>query len=147
MTSGYTWDTARTCQDTAININILSHFVAEDKRKINAWVPTELYDRVLSAGYSTVTEAVIKGLEMVLQDTSRTSQDTLGHEQVITTLKADNSRLRATCDGMQEHIDTLQRDLQDLKDIHNNYMLQMQTLINQRAIEAPGAKRPWWKLW
>jgi hypothetical protein len=25
-------------------------------------------------------------------------------------------------------------------------MLQMQTLINQRAIEAPGAKK-WWRFW
>ena len=29
----------------------------------------------------------------------------------------------------------------------NNYMLQMQTLINQKAIEAPGAKKPWWRFW
>lgn len=25
--------------------------------------------------------------------------------------------------------------------MHSNYMLQMQTLINQKAIEAPGAKK------
>ena len=36
---------------------------------------------------------------------------------------------------------------QNLKDIHNNYMLQMQSLINQRAIEAPNPKKQWWKFW
>jgi hypothetical protein len=32
---------------------------------------------------------------------------------------------------------------QDLKQMHNNYMLKMQTLINEKAIEAPGAKKSW----
>jgi len=27
--------------------------------------------------------------------------------------------------------------------MHNNYFLQVQTLINQKAIEAPGAKKLW----
>jgi hypothetical protein len=37
---------------------------------------------------------------------------------------------------------------EDLKKVHNNYMLQVQTLINQKAIEAPGAqKKPWFKFW
>ena len=26
-------------------------------------------------------------------------------------------------------------------------MMQVQTLINQKAIEAPGAKKPWWRFW
>jgi hypothetical protein len=29
------------------------------------------------------------------------------------------------------------------RQIHRNYMLQVQILINQKAIEAPGAKKPW----
>jgi Arc/MetJ-type ribon-helix-helix transcriptional regulator len=60
-----------------------------------------------------------------------------------------------------QHIDTLkaelektERDKEDLKttynklqDTYNNYMAQMQTLIKQKAIEAPGAKKPWWRFW
>lgn len=34
-----------------------------------------------------------------------------------------------------------------LNSVHNKYMLQVQTLINQKAIEAPGTKKPWWKFW
>jgi len=36
---------------------------------------------------------------------------------------------------------------EDLKQMHNNYFLQVQTLINQKAIEAPGAKKKWWQFW
>ena len=37
------------------------------------------------------------------------------------------------------------QDKEDLKQMHNNYFLQVQTLINQKAIEAPGEKKKWWK--
>ena len=52
------------------------------------------------------------------------------------------------------HIESLKKELesagqreQDLKQMHSNYMMQMQTLINQKSIEAPGAKKPWWRFW
>lgn len=70
-------------------------------------------------------------------------RDTSGYELI----QAENAKLKAVCEELQAHNDTLKQDLQDLKAMHNNYMLQMQSLINQRAIEAPGAKKPWWKVW
>jgi Arc/MetJ-type ribon-helix-helix transcriptional regulator len=55
---------------------------------------------------------------------------------------------------LQNHNETLKKELEKssqdkeaVQNLYNNYMLQMQTLINQKAIEAPGAKKPWWKLW
>ena len=36
---------------------------------------------------------------------------------------------------------TLKKELEDPKSMHNNYLLRVQTLINQKAIEAPGAKK------
>ena len=46
-----------------------------------------------------------------------------------------------------KHIGTLQKELENITNMHNNYMMQMQTLINQKAIEVPGAKKPWWRFW
>jgi hypothetical protein len=43
-------------------------------------------------------------------------------------------------------IDTLKNELADNKQMHNNYFLQMQTLINQKLIEAPGSKK-WFEFW
>ena len=34
------------------------------------------------------------------------------------------------------------QDKEDLKNVYNNY-LQVQNLINQKAIQAPGTKKPW----
>ncbi len=64
------------------------------------------------------------------------------------------SQLRARYEEMEKHNETLKAELEkagqreeDLKKVHNNYMLQVQTLINQKAIEAPGSKKPWWRFW
>ena len=37
------------------------------------------------------------------------------------------------------------QDKEDFKQMHNNYFLQVQTLINQKAIEAPVNKKSWWR--
>jgi hypothetical protein len=39
------------------------------------------------------------------------------------------------------------QDNEDLKAMHTNYFLQVQILINQKAIEAPGSEKPWCKFW
>jgi prefoldin subunit 5 len=55
--------------------------------------------------------------------------------------------LQARNEELERHIETLKKELEDLKSMQNNYMLQMQNLINQKSIEAPGAKKPWWRFW
>jgi chromosome segregation ATPase len=63
-------------------------------------------------------------------------------------------QLRTRSEELEKHNETLirelekaERDKEDLKTTYNNYFLQVQTLINQKAIEAPGAKKPWWRVW
>jgi hypothetical protein len=49
---------------------------------------------------------------------------------------------------LKGELEEAKRDKEDLKNTYNNYFLQVQTLINQKAIEAPGEKkRPFWKFW
>jgi Arc/MetJ-type ribon-helix-helix transcriptional regulator len=64
------------------------------------------------------------------------------------------ARLQARYEEIQAHNETLKAELEkagqreeDLKGTHRNYMLQVQSLINQKAIEASGAKKPWWQFW
>ena len=199
----------------------------EEKRKINCWIPVSLYDKIEPAGYESVTQAVIEGLERILEDqgriqngsnedTSGSSQDITGYLTDIKTLTAENiqlkedlsgyvkeilgykqdiegskkdlerilegykqditgykedikalhtentkikddllktpdplefAQLRARSEEMERHNETLKKELEISQETHRNYMLQVQTLINQKAIEAPGAKKPWWKIW
>ncbi len=55
---------------------------------------------------------------------------------------------------LEKHNQTLKGELEKAhqdKDViqnhYDNYMRQMQTLIQQKAIEAPGEKKPWYKFW
>ena len=59
----------------------------------------------------------------------------------------DFAQLRTKSEELHAHNETLKKELEDIKNLYNNYMLQMQTLINQKAIEVPGARRPWWRFW
>jgi len=54
----------------------------------------------------------------------------------------------------QKQIKDLQKGLEKaerreiyFEEMHNNYMMQVQTLINQKQIVAPGAKKSWWRFW
>jgi regulator of replication initiation timing len=62
--------------------------------------------------------------------------------------------LRARYGEMEKHNETLKKELEKagqdkevIQNLYNNYMLQRQTLINQKAIEAPGTKKKWWQFW
>ena len=55
---------------------------------------------------------------------------------------------------LQAHNESLEKDKERagqekeaIQNLYNNYMRQMQTLITQKSIEAPGNKRPWWRFW
>jgi len=68
--------------------------------------------------------------------------------------RSELSRLQARTEELEKHNSTLMGELEkasqrenDLKNMHNNYMLQVQSLINQKAIEGPGEKKKWWKFW
>ena len=61
-------------------------------------------------------------------------------ENLLTELYNHNETLK-------KEIDKAERDKEDLKVTYANYFSQIQTLINQKAIEAPGNKKTWWKFW
>ena len=143
--------------------------MSEDKRKLCIWVPAELYGNIVTAGYTSPTIAVIKGLEKLLEnDECQQKASTIMAD--YTNLLAENTKLKneierlttalqsapdsneltksmVKSEELEKHTETLKKELEDLKSMHNNYMMQMQTLINQKAIEAPGAKKPWWRFW
>ena len=101
-----------------------------------------------------------KDIEKHIQDISGYKQDIKALNNEIDKLKDDLSRapdlvefsqLQARYEGLQEIIREKDRSIErlenylnkagqreeDLKQMHNNYFLQVQTLINQRAISAP----------
>ena len=119
----------------------------DEKKKISLWVPCNLLDAVLSAGYASQTDAVIAGLSLLVDKTKRIQNNTKEDE-------IEKAEMRVRLEETQAHNETLKKELEKagqdkeaIQNLYNNYMLQMQTLINQKAIEAPGSKKPWWRFW
>ncbi|HEY3361033.1 MAG TPA: hypothetical protein VGK06_04180 [Methanosarcina sp.] len=124
--------------------------------------------------YDNMTAAVIVALKKELSEPTEMSEDIQNADMEVQRLTqelqknvSDLQVMQATFEGIQrlteekdkqieeknKHIETLkdeltkaERDKEDLKTMYNNYFLQTQTLINKRAIEAPGQKK-WWHFW
>lgn len=122
--------------------------MSDETKRIGARVPVSLLDKLCDAGYDSHTEAILKGLELLITqakpsltcETKENNSETTEHKNKIESLGVENRLLT-------EHIDTLKKELEISQETHRNYMMQMQTLINQKSIEAPGAKKSWWKFW
>jgi len=126
-----------------------------EKQKINVWIPGSLWKQIGSYGYESPTKATIAAYEaLVLQEEKGSNQEVLGSSQEeVRKLQeeirkgpdlAEFSQLCARSEEQERHISFLKEALdkaghreEDLKQMHNNYFLQVQTLINQRAISAP----------
>jgi len=137
-------------------------------KKVNAWIPDDLYAQVDDLKYRTWTEAIVAGLESLVRSTEKvqieekevhkstdkSTVDDFEVQKVRIESAGEIRELKARVEELQSHNDTLKgeldkagQDKEDLKETHKNYMIQVQTLINQKAIEAPGNKKPWWQFW
>ena len=142
----------------------------EDKIRVSARIPKELYDICLQR-YDNITNAINAGLALLCfhgEDKTKTNEDNLKtsedrdrqSEDERQTNEDDSSRhnednsnhvniqeLKARVEEKDRHIKSLKDELDNLRSVHNNYMVQVQTLINQKAIEVLGAKKQWWRFW
>jgi hypothetical protein len=137
----------------------------EEKIRVNARVPKSLYDFVCSK-YDNISQAINIGLENLREPSTEhchTPADSIiqddiqvSHTYADTDIRPDiqvlTIRIEEKDKQIEEkdrHIESLKGELDNLRSVHNNYMLQMQTLINQRALEPPTVekKKPVWKFW
>jgi DNA-binding Xre family transcriptional regulator len=108
--------------------------MVEKKQRINVAIPVELYSKVTEA-YG-LTEAVIQGLESVL-----TSPKTENNSDM---LKLQEIRISE----LQEQISVKDNQIEKLTDTLHAQAIHIQTLLNQKALEAPcDKKKPFWKFW
>ena len=137
----------------------------DEKVRVNAYIPYELYEKLTESGLNK-TEAITKGLEWVLgeEGTNQDASNSLDPELVMSLKDRINSledQLKSKGTGYQDRINSLEDQLktkdsqisekdsqiQKLTDNMQAQSVHIQTLINQKAIEAPGAKKPWWQFW
>jgi hypothetical protein len=130
----------------------------KNMKKIQCWVPVSTWEKLEEIGYNSPTVAVLTAFEKLLSDTfwhDTTPSKPAEDPQIIPAISAYEDivkELRAHNETLHSELEKAERDKEDLKAMYNNYFLQVQTLINQKVIEAPGdkkeeGKKKWWKIW
>ena len=133
----------------------------KDLKKIQCWIPLSTWDKLKERGYPTISKAVNEALDMLLEVPPKVPLEIprvdIGGKSEFPEFPEMRARLEEKDKQIEEkdrHIETLKTELEKagqdkeaIQNLYNNYMLQMQTLINQKALEAPGAKKPWWRFW
>jgi len=129
--------------------------MAEEKRRVNAAIDKVLYENVMKLGF-TISEAITLGLEKLLEankeDTESPHTNTPGNESSLNPglVAALNDRIESLEEQIKVKDNQLEKkdsQIQNLTESVQSQALNIHNLINQKAIEAPGSKRPWWRFW
>jgi hypothetical protein len=147
--------------------------IITDRKRININIPMTLCQQVTQSKY-TLTEAITEDLILLLSGSSKNNENEINHdilnlqesrindlqthkETLIRELEDLNRKESENKNILQLHEDRI-KDLQDqlranqdqLKEKDEQLKAQaihIQTLLNQKSIEAPGAKKSWWQFW
>ncbi len=125
--------------------------IKETSKRINVRIPADLYSRVVQS-YG-ITEAVVQGLELLMNepDTNTKEYSSSLNPELVMNLKdrigSLEEQLKAKDVSYQERIESLEDQLHKKDEQLHMQGVHLQTLITQKAIEAPGAKKPWWQFW
>jgi chromosome segregation ATPase len=144
-----------------------------DRKRININIPMNLYQQIAQSKY-TLTEAITEGLILLLSGSSKNNENEINHdilnlqESRINDLQTHNETLireledlkrkepenenvlqlhEARIKDLQDQIRTNQDQLKEKDEQLKAQAIHIQTLLNQKSIEAPGAKKPWWRFW
>jgi len=121
----------------------------EEKRRVNAAIDMKLYENVMKLGFS-ISEAITLGLEKLLEHAREETPPTPIGSIATEVLEAKDSliqSLEARTNDLNERIVSLEEQLRVKDSQLEKQAVHIQTMIQQRAIEAPGAKKPWWQFW
>jgi DNA repair exonuclease SbcCD ATPase subunit len=133
--------------------------MAEASKRINIRIPVQLYNRVEGKGYG-LTEAIIKGLELLLADVIAEGKDIKSdilvlQEDRIKDLQRQIEDLQGQAKGRDEQlkvkdaqIEKLNENMHELTETMHAQSVHIQTLLSQqKQIPEYTEKKPWWKFW
>ena len=127
----------------------------KNMKKIQCWISLSTWQQLKDKGYNSPTIAVIEAFKKLLEDPHIIPNESPQDPEIspqnprespeIPVLKARLEEQEKLISFLKEALDKAGQREEDLKNMHNNYFLQVQTLINQKAIgspqEAKGSKK------
>jgi hypothetical protein len=124
--------------------------MVEEKRRVNAAIDKSLYDNVMKIGY-TISEAITLGFQKLLDtpEEDYNKQENLNplNSELIKSLQNHISSLENQLKVKDQQIENKDQEIINLTETIQKQVVNIYNLSNQKAIEAPGAKKPWWRFW
>jgi hypothetical protein len=114
------------------------HIMTEERKRVNCYISDELYTKLTRSEY-TITEAITLGLERLLEP-SENKEDTKIPDN-------SNSFNAGLVEALENRIESLETQISIKDEQLRTQAVHLQTVLNQKAIEAPGTKKPWWRFW
>ena len=133
---------------------------SEDQVAITVRIPASIYEMLVKAvskgEYTSQTACVTIALEQALNPDLQVSASNQQNESNIAiqliAQQLQDKEIRIL--DLQAHNETIKNEIDNLKGqlIAKDRQLEaqaihLQTVLNQKAIEAPGSKKPWWQFW
>ena len=115
--------------------------MTEPAKKVNIRVPSQLYYKI-EQSEMTVTEAIVKGLELLFKE-----DKDINLNDIIELKDGQMVSLQGRIDNLEKQLEIKDNQIKQLTETMQAQAVHIQTLLNQKAIEAPGAKKPWWRFW
>ena len=112
----------------------------DEKKRISVLVPVSLLTELKEKSTLNITEATIKGLEFILdniENNTKLDENNINTHQILLT---ENASLKQINGILARELENARQDKEDFRQIHTNYMAQMQMVLTQKAIEAPEPK-------
>lgn len=132
---------------------------SDGKVAITVRIPASLYNTLVEAvsngDYASQTACVIIALEQALEPELQANASNQQNESnvAIQLIAQQLQDMEIRVSDLQAHNDTMKKEIDSLKDqlIAKDRQLEaqaihLQTVLNQKAIEAPGQKK-WWEFW
>lgn len=124
-----------------------------NKHRVSAYLYPQLYTK-LALQNESHTEVITRALELYFDKLEEKDKNYNATEREQN-LQDDNQKVFELYEARigdlqtltQEQIKIHQAQLKEKDEQIKAQAIHIQTLLNQKQIEAPGAKKPWWQFW
>jgi|SRR5450759_143583 len=120
----------------------------EEKKRINAVIDMDMYITIMGLGYG-ISEAVIRGFKKLLEEKEGTNhkEDSLkSNDGLVPALENRIASLEEQLKTKDQQLEKKDTQIENLTKAMQSQAINIHDMLNQKTIEAPRAKKKWWKI-
>jgi len=103
----------------------------------------------MDLGYG-ISEAVVRGFEKLLEEKDGTNhkEDSLkSNNGLVPALENRIASLEEQLKTKDQQLEKKDTQIENLTNAMQSQAINIHDMLNKKVIEAPGAKKPWWRFW